>query len=659
MCGIAGLVQPGLHKDEWPVLLKSMTRRLSHRGPDGEGYWLDPEAGVGFGHRRLAIIDLSDRGWQPMASRDGRFQLTFNGEIFNFRELRRELEGAGDEFLGHSDTEVMLAAICRWGLRETLGRTNGQFAFGLWDRREARLSLVRDRLGEKPLYYGFLGRGKRDSGFPGAAFAFGSELKALRAHPAFESDVDPDALALLLSYSYIPAPHTIYRGIFKVPPASILTLDLRKPNPEPVVEDYWSVRREAAEGTLRPFEGSDSDAVELVGKTLERAIELRMISDVPLGAFLSGGVDSSLVVALMQKASDRPVQTFSIGFDIDGYDEAPHARAVAEHLGTDHTELYVTAEAALRVIPRLPQIYDEPFSDSSQIPTFLVSQMARRSVTVSLSGDGGDELFWGYSRYPLAREIWRRIGWLPTPLRKAMAAGIERTPLKALDLAFAWMGPLFTRYGRPGNAGDKLRKFAEVARMATSDDLYRHLLTNWRGALEMVPGAKPLVTALGARGLEQDLPLFENRMPFLDQVSYLPDDILAKVDRASMANGLEVRVPFLDPAFVELSWRLPPRFKMRGGEGKWVLRNLLAQYVPRKLTDRPKMGFGVPIGAWLRCPLRDWAEALLDESRLRREGYLDPEPIRERWLEHLSGRRNWQYHLWDVLMFQAWREAQE
>ncbi|MCH9646986.1 MAG: asparagine synthase (glutamine-hydrolyzing) [Deltaproteobacteria bacterium] len=654
MCGIAGLVQPGLPEEEWSPLLKAMTRTLQHRGPDGEGIWVDAEAGVGLGHRRLAIIDLSPSGWQPMASRNDRYRLTFNGEIFNFRELRQELQGRGHDFVGTSDTEVILAAIDSWGFDEALARLNGQFAMALWDRSERTLRLVRDRLGEKPLYYGFLGGPSERS----RAFLFASELKAFQPHPAYHPTIDRNSLALMLRYSYIPAPHTIYQGVYKLPPASVLTLKLDDFDSEPVVESYWSARQVAHQGLSSPFQGSDSEALALTEKALAKSIELRMISDVPLGAFLSGGVDSSLVVALMQAASSQPVKTFSIGFEIDGYDEAPHARAVASHLGTEHTELYVTADQALDVIPRLPTIYDEPFSDCSQIPTFLVSQLARKEVTVALSGDGGDELFWGYSRYPLCTEIWKRIGWLPTPLRRTAAAALDRAPLGLLDVAFSWMGPLFTRYGRPGSAGDKLRKFAEVARMGTPDELYRHILTNWRNVMEVVPGSQEVATNLNQTGLAEDLPGFQERMPYLDQVSYLPDDILAKVDRASMANSLEVRVPFLDPSFVELSWQLPPSLKMRGGEGKWLLRQILARHVPRALTDRPKMGFGVPVGSWLRDPLRAWGEELLSEERLRREGFFEAKVIRAKWQEHLSGQRNWQYHLWDVLMFQAWLEAQ-
>lgn len=647
MCGIVGFIDPG-RPEGGGRLLDDLTSTLAHRGPDGSGIWYDRETGVGLGHRRLAIIDLSETGYQPMVSHDGRFHITFNGEIYNFPELRAELEGAGEAFTGTSDTEVMLAAIGRWGLEAALRRFNGMFAFALWDAREKRLSLARDRMGEKPLYCGRLGK----------AFVFASELKALTAHPAFDRPVSRDAVALFLRYNYVPAPLSIYEGIHKLPPASFLSLSV---GPEGAGEGepklYWSVEEAARAGLENPLDGSPEAVADELEGQLRRSVRRQMVSDVPLGAFLSGGIDSSTVVALMQLESPRPVKTFSIGFHIEGFDEAQEAKAVARHLGTDHTELYVTAEQAMEVIPRLPQVYDEPFADSSQIPTYLVSELARRSVTVSLSGDGGDELFWGYNRYQIAREMWRRIGWIPAPLRRAVGRGIESLPLGLLNGTLGWASPLLERYGRPGPVGDKVKKAARVARMGTPDELYRYMVGHWRDAFELVQGAEKRPLGLANPEAASAMPDQLQRMQLLDQLTYLPDDILAKVDRASMAHGLEVRVPFLDYQVVELAWRIPMELRLREGKGKWILRQVLERHVPKSLTERPKKGFGVPIGAWLRGPLREWAEELLDERRLEQEGLLRPEPIRRRWREHLEGGRNWHYHLWDVLMLQAWLEA--
>jgi len=656
MCGIVGFVDTG-SPESGERLIEGLTRLLAHRGPDGQGVWYDRGSGVALGHRRLSIIDLSELGRQPMASRDGRFQLTFNGEIYNFLELRRELEQAGETFRSESDTEVMLAAISRWGVKEALTRFNGMYAFALWDGKEHRLHLARDRMGEKPLYYGRM----RSATGEGSCFVFASELKALRAYPSFEGEIDRDALALFLRYNYVPAPFSIYRGVAKLPAATLLTIPLtpRDGLGEPVLEPYWRAEEAARQGIENPLDLSDGEAIDELDRRLHHSVRQRMVSDVPLGAFLSGGIDSSTVVALMQKENPRPVRTFSIGFDIEGFNEAVHARAVAEHLGTDHTELYVRAEQALDVIPKLPTIYDEPFADSSQIPTYLVSELARRSVTVSLSGDGGDELFWGYTRYQVAREMWRRIGWMPAPLRRLLGGGLQRVPLGLLNGAFGWASPILERYGRPGPVGDKLRKAARVASMKDADELYRFMVGHWRNSLDVVQGSRSQVTNLTNPRVGAAVDDRLLRMQLLDQVSYLPDDILAKVDRASMAHGLEVRVPFLDHELVELSWRMPFHLKRREGQGKWILRQVLDRYVPRSLVERPKMGFGVPLAAWLRGPLREWAEDLLAESRLQGEGLLDPEPIRNLWREHLSGDRNWHYHLWDVLVFEAWLEEEK
>ena len=625
--------------------ISRMTDTLVHRGPDDGGVWEDRCAGVALGNRRLAIVDLSPEGHQPMRSADERYVLAFNGEIYNFPALRAELEQRGHRFRGHSDTEVMLAAFTEWGLENALGRFNGMFAFALWDREERVLHLARDRFGEKPLYYGWMG----------GALLFGSELKAMKTHPRFRGEVSRDALALYMRHNYVPAPYSIYEGVHKLPPGTRMTVDEAGDASEPI--PYWSAREIAERGVAEPFEGSDADAVEALNALLRESVALRMVADVPLGAFLSGGIDSSTIVALMQAQSERPVKTFSIGFHEEDYSEAKHAKEVARHLGTDHTELYLTPEEAMAVIPRLPALYDEPFSDSSQIPTHLVSELARQHVTVSLSGDGGDELFGGYKRYALGRDLWKRIGWAPPAGRHAAGRAISAIPVETLNKRLSRFSRLAGRYGRTGDVGDKLHKLAGVLSVDRPEEMYHGLVSHWKEPASVVPGANEPPTVLTDPALWADVGSFTERMMYLDSVSYLPDDILAKVDRASMGVSLEARVPMLDHRLYEFAWGLPLSMKVRGGEGKWVLRRVLDKYVPPELTERPKMGFGVPIGAWLRGPLREWAEDLLSEGRLREEGFFDPLPIREKWSEHLSGQRNWQAHLWDVLMFEAWLET--
>ena len=637
MCGIAGLW--GDAGVEARAVVEAMTATLVHRGPDDGGCWQDQTAGVALGHRRLSILDLSPAGHQPMFSRCGRYVLVFNGEIYNHGELRSELDGAS--WRGHSDTETLLEAVVRWGVAGALKRCTGMFALALWDRERRELHLARDRLGEKPLYYGRLG----------GTLVFASELKALRAHPNWRGEIDRGALTLLLRHNCIPAPHSIYRGIRKLMPATILTL--REDGSSEELR-YWSAREVAESGVNEPFADTEDEAAAELERLLSRAIGRQMVADVPLGAFLSGGIDSSTVVALMQAQSARPVKSFTIGFDEPGYDEAGYAHAVARHLGTEHIELTVTARQALEVIPRLPELYDEPFSDSSQIPTLLVAQLARGQVAVSLSGDGGDELFGGYNRYLLGRNLWRKMGWLPRGVRRAAAAAIAALPPAGWDALFSCLPG--RRHARPG---DKLHKLAGILGARDADEIYRLLVSHWQHPAAVVIGGAEPVTALTDRGAWPDLSDFTQRMMYLDLVSYLPDDILVKLDRAAMGVSLETRVPMLDHELVEFAWRLPLSMKIRGGQGKWLLRRVLHKHVPRELIERPKMGFGVPIDAWLRGPLRDWAEALLDEARLTREGHFDPRAIRAKWREHLSGRRNWQYQLWDVLMFQAWLERQD
>jgi asparagine synthase (glutamine-hydrolysing) len=622
-----------------------MAEQMAHRGPDDAVEWVDASSGLALGFRRLAIVDLSPAGRQPMHSASGRYVIIFNGEVYNFRAVRAELEGRGHRFRGGSDTEVLLTAIEVWGLADAIRRFVGMFAFALWDRQERSLHLVRDRLGIKPLYYGW-GDG---------TFLFGSELKALAAHPAFRPQIDRDALALFMRHGYVPAPYAIYRGVWKLPPGSILTLrsrDDRDALPAP----FWSAREVVEDAVAEPFSGSEQEATSQLDELLREAVALRMIADVPLGAFLSGGIDSSTVVALMQAQSGQPVKTFTIGFHEGEYDEARHAAAVARHLGTDHTELTVTPEEARTVIPLLPTMFDEPFADSSQIPTYLVSQLARRHVTVSLSGDGGDELFGGYNRYFWGRSIWRRIGWAPLAVRALSTRALTALSPADWDRQFARLAPLLPPSLRQRTAGDKLHKLAGVLEVDSPEQLYWGLVSQWKETDLVIDGREP-PTALTDRARWAALPDFTQRMMFLDLISYLPDDILAKVDRASMAVSLEARVPLLDHRVVAFAASLPLSLKIRDGQGKWLLRQVLYRYVPRELIERPKMGFGVPIDSWLRGPLREWAEELLDERRLRDEGFFQPQPIRLKWQEHLSGERNWQYQLWNVLQFQAWLEC--
>lgn len=636
--------------------IRLMSDTLLHRGPDDEGSWVDEAAGVALGFRRLSIIDLSPEGHQPMTSADGRYVVIFNGEIYNFRELRRELDAYGHSFRGHSDTEVMLAAFTEWGFERAVKLFNGMFALALWDRKERVLYLTRDRLGEKPLYYGFAGE----------TFLFGSELKALRAHPLFSAEINRDALALFLRFNYIPAPYSIYKNIHKLPPGTYLSMDVRDGSissgalgqcPAPVA--YWSAREVAEEGVAEPFAGTEAEAITELETILSDAVGLRMVADVPLGAFLSGGVDSSTVVSLMQAQSSQPVRTFSIGFTEEAYDEARYARSVAQHLKTDHTELYVTPEDAMAVIPRLPALYDEPFSDSSQIPTFLVSELARRHVTVSLSGDGGDELFAGYNRYLLGQSVWNKIGWMPMGSRAAVAGALTTVSPRAWDRAFTGLKPFLPSRLQQRTPGDRLHKLAEVLAVPDTEAMYMNIVSHWKEPTSLVKGAVEPPTTLTDSGQWANLPHFIQRMMYMDTVTYLPDDILVKVDRASMGVSLEARVPFLDHRVVEFSWRMPLDWKLSNGESKRPLRRILYKHVPRELIERPKMGFGIPIGQWLRGPLRDWAEALLDERRLEQEGFMNPQPIRQKWREHLRGTRNWQYYIWDVLMFQGWLEQEK
>lgn len=643
MCGLAGFFSSARLAENTAVVARRMSDAIIHRGPDDSGVWIDEAAGIALAHRRLSILDLSPAGHQPMASPSGRYVIVFNGEIYNHLDLRAALSSI--TWHGHSDTETLLAAFEAWGIEATLKKCVGMFALALWDRETRTLTLARDRMGEKPLYYGWQGN----------VFLFGSELKALRAHPAFCGEIDRDVLALYLRHNYVPAPYSMYRGIAKLPPGSWLTLTAGASiGASPTPTFYWRARDAAQAGVRRDL--NDETAINELDTLLRHAVGGQMVADVPLGAFLSGGIDSSTVVALMQAQSERPVQTFTIGFHEAGYNEAEHAHAVAAHLGTEHTELYVTAEQAMAVIPRLPALYDEPFADSSQIPTFLVSELARRHVTVSLSGDGGDELFGGYNRYIWASRIWRSLSWAPRPLRAALAGVLTSLPPAAWNGVFSGLSIFLPRRWQYANPGDKLHKLAGILAVHSPEEIYLALVSHWHQPASIVIGATEPATALTDARQWAAVPDFESRMMYLDQMTYLPDDILAKVDRAAMGVSLETRVPLIDHRVVEFAWQLPLSMKIRPGQTKWLLRQVLYRYVPRELIERPKMGFGIPLDAWLRGPLRDWAESLLDEAKLRQEGYFHPAPIRQKWAEHLSGRRNWAYYLWDVLMFQAWLE---
>lgn len=647
MCGIGGILKQGASSELFETTLRGMGDAIAHRGPDDATTWHDSEAGIGLSHRRLAILDLSVEGRQPMSSASGAYVLAYNGEIYNHLDIRKALEdiGRAPAWRGHSDTETLLAAIEAWGLGAALTRCIGMFAIALWDKRGRTLTLARDRLGEKPLYYGWQNN----------TFLFASELKALRAFPGFTPEVDRHVLALLLRHNYIPAPYSIYAGIRKLEPGHLLTVSLTGPTGEPT--PYWSAAEIIAQGVRGPVEASPQELVDGLEQLLLSAVGGQMMSDVPLGAFLSGGVDSSTIVALMQTQSSKPIKTFTIGFNEDGHNEAPYARSVAAHLGTDHTELYVSADDALNVIPRLPKMYDEPFADSSQIPTFLVSQLASQHVTVSLSGDGGDELFAGYNRYTLTAQLWGKIRRLPSAVRTAIASGLLAVPAQVWNNLSRPITPILPPSLRQANMGDKLHKGAHVLGASGMDELYRGLVSLWTNPADVVPGAVEPATPLTSLPPPLRDVTGVQRMMALDAVTYLPDDILAKVDRAAMSVSLETRTPLLDHRVFEYAWSMPQAMKSRQGQTKWPLRQILYKHVPRELIERPKAGFAIPIDRWLRGPLRDWAEAQLDEQRIQREGYLDPAPIRTRWQEHLSGRRNWGAHLWTVLMFQAWLES--
>ncbi len=646
MCGISGFYSKTLSSFNNSIL--KMNSAISHRGPDSNNIWQDKNSGIFFGHQRLSILDLSKAGDQPMVSSSGRFVITYNGEIYNHLNIRKEIEtiNSNIKWKSTTDTETLLEALEIWGVEKTLKKIVSMFAFAIWDKKNRILTLARDRIGEKPLYFGWQGKGYNK------VFLFGSELKALKAHPEFRGEIYQDAIALQLRHNYIPAPYSIYKDIYKLLPGNYLQLreyDLKKgslPNPKP----YWSLAKSAIYGNSNQIKFNEIDIQNDLEKYLKKSVKQQMISDVPLGAFLSGGIDSSTIVAMMQQQSNDPVKTFTIGFSENDYNEAKYAKKIASHLGTDHSELYVSSKTAMEVIPKLPSIYDEPFSDSSQIPTFLVSQLASQQVNVALSGDGGDELFCGYNRYKLTEDRSKKFNMIPSILRKILAKGIKSIPQNDWYSLFKVLPGL----DKNNNFGYKMHKGANALETKNLTDMYYTLFSHWQNPTEAVLNSNEPSTLLTTlmpklKGLNS-----QQKMMALDLLTYLPDDILVKVDRAAMASSLETRVPLLDHKLIEYVWKIPHSLKLRNGDGKWILKQVLNKYVPENLTDRPKMGFAIPLHSWLRGPLRDWAENLLNEKRLMQEGYFNPELIREKWDQHICNKKNWQHDLWNVLMFQAW-----
>lgn len=644
MCGIAGVLRAsGFRNEAELAALRQMAARIAHRGPDDAGVWTDPDAGIGLAHRRLSILDLSALGHQPMVSASGRYVISYNGEIYNFGELRAELIALGQSFKGHSDTEVMLGAIDAWGPESAIRRATGMFAIALWDRKERALTLARDRLGEKPVYYAVCGN----------VLLFGSELKALRAHPAWRGQIDRRGLALLLKHNYIPGPHTIYDTARKLAPGCMLKVTLSGERLSLHESFYWDAKSAVAEAVSHRLLTAE-EAIDETERAIRLAVEKQLVADVPVGAFLSGGIDSSLIVANMQKCSALPTRTFTIGFEEEQFNEAPFAREIATHLGTQHTELILTPRDILQTVPRITEIYDEPFADSSQLPTFLVSQLARQSVTVSLSGDGGDELFAGYDRFSHALARWKSVQAMPRSVRAAAAGAIDSLSEESLDAILQGLATVVPSWRKKRALPSRLRTNARFWRARSVDDIFEELISYWSSPpVNGIAADWPqrVVTPAGLDDMQ--------RMMFTDMCRYLPDDILVKVDRAAMAVSLETRVPLLDPKVVETAWRIPTAIHRRDGRGKWVLRQLLARHVPEALFDRPKRGFAVPIPQWLRTDLRDWAEDLLDTKAIAAEGYFDPLIIEKRWREHLRGDMDWSFHLWGVLMFQAWQRTQE
>jgi asparagine synthase (glutamine-hydrolysing) len=660
MCGISGIFG-NLKKDRLEKNIYKMSKSLSHRGPNNSGIWINEESGIAFGHQRLSIVDLSSAGNQPMASPCGRFTVVFNGEIYNHLQLRERLNKSKcmQYWKGHSDTETLVSAFSHWGIEKTLDKLVGMFAIAVWDVKVKKLYLIRDRFGEKPLYYGW----------SNGVFLFGSELKALRSYEGFNNAIDRSVLSLYMQYMYVPSPYSIFKNIYKLDPGCVLQIDNfgRDRHPKQItssifntkgvsIKQWYSLSKIAKDSQTNLIE-NESEAIEMLEKVLLESVQSQLISDVPLGAFLSGGVDSSMIVALMSQSCNRPIKTFTIGFEEIGFNEAVYAKEIAKYLGTDHHELYVTPNDAFEVIPSLPNLYDEPFADSSQIPTYLVSKLARKNVTVSLSGDAGDELFGGYNRHLWGNSIWNKIKWMPPIMRKTLGIVMKNIPISTWDAA---NHVLPDRY-KVASIGDKAYRMAyRLRRVNNLYDIYHSLVTEgFKGDGLVCNNDFILETKSNDPDIIANIKEPEHHMMLWDSLTYLPDDILTKVDRAAMGASLETRIPFLDHRVVELAWRLPLNMKIKNGVGKWALRQVLYKYVPKELIDRPKAGFAVPIGQWIRGPLRDWSEELLDVSRLNSDGYFNPELVRRMWDQHLSGHRDWTYRLWSILMFQAWIKSKD
>ena len=649
MCGINGFYSKS--SSTFNNVIDKMNSAVLHRGPDKNGTWLDKNSGIVLGHQRLSILDLSSKGNQPMKSISGRFVITYNGEIYNHLKIREELKknNTNIKWRGSSDTETLLESIDFWGIEKTLSKIEGMFAFGLWDKKIRSLILARDRIGEKPIYYGWQGKDYNK------VFLFGSELKSLKIHPEFNGEINRDAITLQLRHNCIPAPYTIYKDIYKLLPGHYLELnqnDLTKKllnSPK----QYWSLTNIIMNSNKNKLKFNEAKIEEDLEKNLKISIENQMISDVPIGAFLSGGIDSSTVVALMQSKSIKPVKTFTVGFNENDFSEAKYAKKIAKHLGTNHTELYVSSKEAMEVIPKISTIYDEPFSDSSQIPTYLVSQLTKQHVKVAISGDGGDELFCGYNRYLMTEKLSTLFRFMPRILREILAYLIQSISPQNLNR----VSKLLPNLNQIVNFGDKMHKGANILNAKKFSDIYYNLCSHWQNPTNVVINSEEPATLLTKFKPDLSYLNTQQQMMVLDLLTYLPDDILVKVDRAAMASSLETRIPFLDHNFIEYVFKIPHTLKFKNGQGKWILKKILNKYVPSNLTERPKMGFEIPLGTWLRGPLRDWAEDLLNEKKLVQQNYFNPKLVRDKWSEHLSEKKNWQHHLWDILMFQAWLET--
>lgn len=640
MCGFAGFItnSEGFDSEKLRMTASRMNSVLDHRGPDDSGIWIDQEVGIALGHRRLSIIDLSSEGRQPMISSNGRYVICYNGEIYNYREIQKKVEEiSGDLNLrGHSDTEVVLKAIEVWGLSKTLAELVGMYSIALWDRLEHTLYLVRDRMGEKPLYYTHIGK----------CLIFGSELKSLKEHPSFVGRIDRNSLALYMRYNYIPSPYTIYENVYKLLPGSMLTFKVNSRSLD--VKTYWSLKEKTVDGLNNKITLNETQAIDELDQLLKQSISQQMIADVTIGSFLSGGIDSSTVTAIMQTQSSKPVKTFSIGFNESKYNEAIYAKEISSFLGTDHTELYVEPHQAMEVIPKLPLLYDEPFADASQIPTYLVSKLAKNNVSVALSGDGGDELFCGYRRYILGEKLSNRLNTIPWNIR-ILTSNLLRFPsIETWDKILS-MSQL---------SGSQIYSLSIALKSRNFESVYQILVSLWKEPELLVLGASEPPTIFTDQNNTSGINGSIDKMMYIDMMSYLPDDILVKLDRASMGVSLESRVPFLDHRIVEFSWKLPMSYKIREGQSKWILRQVLNRYIPKKMMDRPKMGFGMPIDSWLRGPLREWAEELLDDNKLKKQGYFNNYLVRQKWNEHLTGKKDNQHYLWSILMFQAWLNNQ-